>query len=341
MNRANIAHIIADKPDGPRGDSVLSKKLAGDFRNLMLLCYDHHHLIDHEGLKDHRVEILKEMKSEHERRVESVMEIQSDRKTEILIYTSRIGDFIPRITFSEAATGIVAKGMFPASPYPHDLGRGNTHQTDSRTAFWKQEEEHLRAVVRERIIPPYTRGDLKDLSIFAFAPQLLLMLLGHLLRDISAADVYQRHREPPGWTWQDFPNDIEYIIDRPKDTASEPALLLALSAPVSEHRVISKIGDASIWRVTIEEPGNDYLKSVRHLQQFRNLIRPLLDEIKDCYPEGTMLNVFPAAPVSVCVELGRAVQPKAHMPMRLWDQNKDLGGFIHALDINASNTGKP
>lgn len=27
---------------------------------------------------------------------------------------------------------------------------------------------------------------------------------------------------------------------------------------------------------------------------------------------------------------------QAHMPLRLWDENKDLGGFIHALDINLS-----
>jgi hypothetical protein len=67
------------------------------------------------------------------------------------------------------------------------------------------------------------------------------------------------------------------------------------------------------------------------------LIRPLLDEIKNHYLPGTLLNVFPAAPVSVCVELGRAIQPKAHMPLRLWDENKDLGGFIHALDINTTN----
>ena len=41
MNRSNVAHIIAEKPGGPRGDEVLSAQLAGEFSNLMLLCYDH------------------------------------------------------------------------------------------------------------------------------------------------------------------------------------------------------------------------------------------------------------------------------------------------------------
>jgi len=46
MNQAYIAHIIADSPDGPRGDSILSPKLVKDFNNLMLLCPTHHKLVD-------------------------------------------------------------------------------------------------------------------------------------------------------------------------------------------------------------------------------------------------------------------------------------------------------
>lgn len=342
MNRSNVAHIIADTPGGPRGDVALSSQLAADFSNLMLLCYDHHHLIDHEGLTDHTVDALRAMKAEHERRIETVTGIHSDRKTDILIYTARIGDFHPRVSFAEAATAVLANHRCPTSPYPHDLGRGNSHLTDATADFWQQEEEHLRAVIRERIMPPYARGDLKVPSIFAIAPQPLLILLGHLIRDITAADVYQRHREPlpPGWNWQDHPDGFGYTIERPNGSPSQPVLVLALSAPVIDERVTTKIGeDAAIWRVTVPQPNTDYLKSPQQLQQFRELIRPLLDEIKDHYPSGTPLNVFPAAPVSVCVELGRAIQPKAHMPLRLWDENKDQGGFIHALDINATNEG--
>lgn len=344
MNCSNIAHIIADSSGGPRGDDVLSEQLAAEFSNLMLMCYDHHHLIDNEGLADHPVEALQAMKGEHERRIETVTGIQWDCKTEVLIYTTRIGDYFPRITFAEAATAVLANGRCPATPYPHDLGRDNSQLTDSDGSFWVQEEEHLRAVVRERIMPPYMRGDLKDPSLFAIAPQPLLVLLGHLIRDISSADVYQRHREPlpSGWAWQDHPDGFEYRVHRPDGAAGKPALVLALSAPVANERIFAKVGkDAAIWRITIPNPNNDFLKSAQQLQQFRELIRPLFDEIKDRYPNGTLLNVFPAAPVSVCVELGRAVQPKAHMPLCLWDQNNHRGGFIHALDINQPQGATP
>lgn len=45
-NSAYIAHIVADKPDGPRGDTVRSKLLCDDISNLMLLCNEHHNLIE-------------------------------------------------------------------------------------------------------------------------------------------------------------------------------------------------------------------------------------------------------------------------------------------------------
>jgi len=339
MNCSNVAHIIADSPGGPRGDTVLSEQLAGEFSNLMLMCYNHHHLIDHEGLADHPPDVLRAMKAEHERRIEAVTGIQPDWKTDIIVYTARISDFFPRVTFAEVATAILANGRYPALPYFYDLSGGNGHLEDSEASFWQREEEHLRAAVRERIIPPHTRGDLKSLSIFAIAPQPLLVLLGHLVRDISAADVYQRHREPlpPSWVWQDHPDGFTYHIERSSGATGQPALVLALSAPVADERIFAKIGaDAAIWRVTVPQQNNDYLKSAQQLQQFRELIRPLMDEIKDRYALGTPLNVFTAAPVSVCVELGRAIQPKAHMPLRLWDQNNDRDGFFHALDIGTT-----
>jgi len=55
FNVAYIAHIIADSPDGPRGDPELSFKLKADISNLMLMCDEHHRLIDREDV----VSILK------------------------------------------------------------------------------------------------------------------------------------------------------------------------------------------------------------------------------------------------------------------------------------------
>ena len=80
MNTAYIAHIIAAEPNGPRGDKELSPKLATDISNLMLMCDEHHRLIDREDVEGHPVERLHEMKRKHEERIELLTSIKREKK---------------------------------------------------------------------------------------------------------------------------------------------------------------------------------------------------------------------------------------------------------------------
>lgn len=66
-----IAHIVAESPDGPRGDSPLTRDERNLYQNLILLCNQHHQLIDSEGaLATYTVERLTAMKQDHEQWVE-------------------------------------------------------------------------------------------------------------------------------------------------------------------------------------------------------------------------------------------------------------------------------
>ena len=38
-------------------------------------------------------------------------------------------------------------------------------------------------------------------------------------------------------------------------------------------------------------------------------------------------------PVSLAVQLGRVWMPKADLSMTIFDQNRELGGFVKAIDI--------
>src|SRR5260370_19579023 len=65
-----VCHIRARKSDGPRGELGLSAEQIDDYENLILLCQAHHKLVD-----DHpttfTVDILKELKTDHERWVQT------------------------------------------------------------------------------------------------------------------------------------------------------------------------------------------------------------------------------------------------------------------------------
>lgn len=62
--RGEVAHIVAEQRDGPRGGSTLTPQQRNHEANLLLLCYDHHAEID-TNVEKYPVEHLQEIKRLH------------------------------------------------------------------------------------------------------------------------------------------------------------------------------------------------------------------------------------------------------------------------------------
>jgi len=334
FNTAYIAHIIADSPDGPRGDAVLSILLKQDISNLMLMCDEHHRLIDRDGLDTHPVERLNSMKREHEERIEILTSLDNIHKSHMVLYGTNIGTHTALISFDKGVSALLPE-KYPAEKPAIEMGLRNSSFYDSEEIYWVMERENLSRQFVAQIIPKLKAGDITHLSIFALAPQPLLIELGRLLGDIHVAEVYQLHREPPTWEWQEKSTDtFEYKVEKPATITDTIAINLSLSATVNNERITSIIGtDSSIWTVTIENPNNDFLKSKEQLSQFRELFRNLLNEIKATHGEKVKINIFPAVPVAIAVEIGRVWMPKADLPMVIYDQNNKERKFIETLTI--------
>ena len=231
MNAAYIAHIVAAEPNGPRGDAVLSPQLATDISNLMLLCDKHHRLIDREDAAGHPVNLLKQMKQAHEQRMELVTSMKEENKSYVLLYCANIGLHSTAITLEKAKHAMM-QGWYPAESAPIQLYWQDSPFCDHKPEFWTLEKENLNTKYAERIKPRIASGEITHLSIFAFAPQPLLFYLGHLLSDITAAEVYQLHREPQNWLWQDGPEEFGYTISEPGQSMRQWRLI-CLSVPLS------------------------------------------------------------------------------------------------------------
>lgn len=67
-----MAHIVGESPDGPRGDSSLTPDERNRYENLILLCNTHHQLIDSQP-QTYPVERLRAMKEDHESRIEKLL----------------------------------------------------------------------------------------------------------------------------------------------------------------------------------------------------------------------------------------------------------------------------
>jgi hypothetical protein len=340
MNFADVAHIIGDSPDGPRGDIILSDEYCNDVSNIMLMCLDHHRMID-QITRVYSDDVLRQMKEIHEERIERLTEIKPDKTSHVIIYKGIIGEHQPKIDFRDTWSAM-APEWYPFSKYSVELGLQNSAFQDSEKDYWQFEEKNLERQFDAKVRPLIEKdGERNHFSIFAFAPQPLIIKLGTLFSDIYPAEVYQLHREPQTWEWQPGPEVFEYKVEEPKSNQGFVALNLSLSATIESERIKSIFGDQgySEWKMTIENPNNDYLRSRAQLQMFRVEFRSFLDRIKARHGEGAVIHVFPAVPVSVAVEIGRVWQPKADLPMVIYDQNRKAGGFSQTLIIGDVRNG--
>jgi len=337
VNLAEAAHIIGFSEDGPRGEEELSEKLGRDISNLMLLCKECHKTID-ANKTDYPVGLLRQMKEAHERRIEIASGVDAEKQSHILLYGANVGNHSSPLSYRKAAWAMMPD-WYPADTTAISLGLVNSSFQDRDNDFWRIESTQLRRMVEMQVRPRLANGDIGHLSIFAFAPQPLLMLLGFLLSDIPAAEVYQLHREPQDWRWQEHPNNFEYVVQEPGEIKGNPALVLSLSATITDDRINTvRGGDVTIWQVTVPEPNNDFLKSRQQLRQFRKTMRSLLNKIKTLHGEDAVIHVFPAVPVAIAVEFGRIIMPKSDLPIKIYDQNRERGGFTYALELKNGET---
>ena len=332
VNVAEAAHIIGFSENGPRAEKDISKELAQDIDNLMLICRICHKTID-TNKENYPVQLLREMKREHEQRVALATAIDVSRKSHVVMFGARIGEHNSPLNFARVAPAL-QPDWYPADPSGILLGLASSSDRDHESIYWANQERHLRRLVENRIKAGVDAGEIIHLSIFAIAPQPLLILLGYLLSDLIPAEVYQLHREPPTWQWiSDCDEGFTYLVEKPDAITGPPALVLGTTDRVDDSRVFAVVPDASIWRVTVEHPHNDVLKSRIQLQQFRKLIRPLVDEIKSKHGVTELLNVFPATSVAIAVEFGKCLQPKITPPITIYDNISAPDGFVPTISI--------
>lgn len=329
-----IAHIVADSADGPRGDVIRSPLLAKDPSNLMLLCAKHHKGVDVDYLADHPEDVLLEMKTEHEDRIAIVTGMAQERAAHVLRFAADI---------AQRDALVSTRSIFMAMPPDRHPAEGRTidielvgcDYSDHEVNYWTVQQDNLRRVFARKVKERIEQKEIRQLSVFALAPQPLLIELGHLLGDIVPVMVHQRYREPATWRWQAEQPAITFQVGeysgRPDASV---ALKMALSATITDDRIRAVLGDnVAIWSLTAEDPHNDIMRRPEDLVEFRRHLRRLFDRIKAVHGEKATINVFPAVPNSAAVEVGRVLMPKADLPLHIYDQNRSVGGFIPTLTI--------
>lgn len=342
-NFSEMAHIIGAKKDGPRGNDE-SEALAKDVKNLMLMCPVCHSLIDKpETRANYAIELLQEMKQEHEERITSLTEIGHNYKTEILRFVMNIGDRPVTVDYNDARLAVVKNKKYPQGngifiDRTQDAGDGDKSYYEYNCSAIKQ------ALERQLFHEGNEVRSTNHLSVFALAPIPFLIFLGRHLTDtkFNEIELYQKHRIPKQtWVWDEKVEKnsfVNFVVKKPKsiNPDSKVALILALSDSINEDKYKDILTDEfDIFTITIsEQPNPMFLIHPILIGQFEVEFRKTLNEIQNLYGVNTTLHLFPAIPPPIAVKCGMTILPKKDMPILIYDFNKMFGGFRKTIVID-------
>lgn len=328
-NDSNLAHIVASSPDGPRGDEIRSHELSDKIENLMLLCQEHHHLIDaHPEI--YTEEALLDMKEAQEDKVALLCSSMNLELTEVLILQADIkGRQIAKIPLQQVVQAFI-RNKKPFSTVGTRLEPSSIEDYHSAT-YWAQMSKSFEYQFNTKVKGILEFNPQICFSVFPLAPMPLIIKLGYLMGDTIWADIYQKTRTPDTWKWQatDVTNSfyVEKQIIRPGDKI---AMVISLTADIAVERVSNVFDADMVYFIRAKRFGVDCIQSLNDLSEFWHGYQRVCDEIRNTHPGIQEVAVFPAMPVSAAFEVGRRYMPGVFPRLKIYD---DDNGFFEALTI--------
>ncbi|MCP4553715.1 MAG: SAVED domain-containing protein [Bacteroidetes bacterium] len=335
-NYAEIAHIVGALKTGPRGTFPLHMNKRHLCDNLMLLCKNHHKLVDSiEHEHEYPVELLRGFKSEHEERIRRLTNILPEHKTTIIRLQSKIGGDEAQIE-----NGDIYKAINPR--YPEDdkgleIDLTQISGTDTKN-YWQTGSNTIENKIESFFRPGINGQSTSHVSIFAFGPIPFLMKLGHTIGSKIPYEIYQKDRIKKDWSWIKTGRTVKYTSQciSKKETGEKVALLLSISGSINiEDIPASILTNMSIYEITVNScaPSPILIRKKDDLIEFQKKFFSFLNRVRKNHPGIKEIHLFPAIPVSIAVLCGIERLPKIHPAFVIYDYNNEKGGFNKTITL--------
>lgn len=331
-NFGEMAHIHAVSECGPRHKYGMSPEEKNNIDNLMLLCEEHHHMIDTTP-EDFGEGLLLKKKQMHEARIRKVTSIPSEQTCRLVSYFSNIDnqqEFSSERLLREA---VLLSGRLPMQEPVISLN------ADSYTRYVPSKEIFIqKASELEREFHSWFDGIIKSqdsIGVFSLAPQPLLFKLGTLINDQYNTVAFQCHRAGHKWAWPSTSESVNFKFCCSKDGNHDRiALIVDLSAQVMDDRITGVLGDdCKIFHITLDNPCRTFVTSEKIQDDFVKVFRESMEHIKNLRPLPNAIHFFPVMPNSLVIKAGMDYMPKADLPIILYEQPKQEDGFFETITI--------
>lgn len=327
----------------PRGDHDLDVQLRDEPDNLLLLCGTCHDDLDHPNNLDLlTVERLRRIKHAHETRIHQILSVPPGKETTVLRLQGNVGPSNVVIDRSAAASAVLESGRVAGFELSHDITgieidlRSVPDPEPGNVDYYRICRASIDRVVDRQLSPAIEEGSVRHLSVFGLARWPLLVYLGALIGDKVKTAVYQRHRATESWAWpSNMPTaTFDWELVR-AGIADQAVVVLSLSAAVHASEVPAHLGRLPTYRIAPEDdttPNYDIVGTPEALGSAERAFRDVLADIEQNRKAATRLHVMGAAPVSVCVAIGRTLTRGVHPKLILYDRHEDT--YRPATEIN-------
>jgi hypothetical protein len=336
-NLSNVGHIVAASTDGPRGEHPLPMARRHDLDNLILVCPQHHKLFDTEAhVDEYPVERLLQIKQRHEARIERLTACHPDDKTTILRFRANFDHGQPVDAVHKSA---IEDAIYPR--YIQDDKGVEINLTafsfDTTPEYWRTAADEIKRRLRGLCDATVLGEPVRHLSVFALGPIPLLVALGHSLPSSVPTDAFQRHICDESWTWKPDGPPVVFRVDRVSDGLRDRVVvLLSVSGTIDRSRIPEDLQDCTLYELSPadETPIRGLIQRRVDLEAFRTAYQQLLGQIHKDNPHVSDIDLFAAVPAPLAVICGKEVLRKVHPVVHVYEFDRKLGRYTHALQVN-------
>lgn len=345
-----MAHIVgwSKSKKSPRGDSGLPTEDRNTVDNLILLCADHHKIVDTKHLlEEFTIERLIRHKIEHESRIYHLTNLHFDAESLVLRMLGGIRG--PNVEVSkEHARNVVFQSeqkyaRFKDSFDKHGIEIDLNSLPEPESA-WDSYWTIGKNIIDKSLLPlmqGVNQGDIRHLSVFALARIPLLIYLGFKLDDKIPTTIYQKHRgKDETWLWSNEVPIETFEIKKIKSVSGDKvALVLSLSGSISVASLPIEIQEEyNLFEIlpNVTIPNRNVLRNKNSYENFSNCFHRFLSELEVTHKECKTIHLFPAIPTSAAIVCGRSVMRDANPGITVYD----LSGGIYkpTFNINTDET---
>lgn len=328
---AYLAHIVASDENGPRGDAT-SLALSDDPDNIMLMCDEHHRLIDRIDVEGHLAPRLNAMRLEHVNAVRNALDALAFPRSKAMAVLGDVANLATSAYERDMRRAVLQRRLACDSRVDYVLRR--TQRDDrSQPGFWQtllHQHEHEILELRRLLQSNQPFGDSCEvLSLFALLPTPLLVLVGRIVGEARRVELYQYDAARSSWTWDE--NAVPkapgtFTVELPSvQAAGEVLLTIELTAeldittlPPSIAEGISN-GSISWVRVRNSNPSNACIATGGDLDQFKDVAREAVRFVQDNL-RASHVHLIGISPASTMVAFGQLLRPGHHSMYTVYDR---------------------